>query len=453
MKMTIAKIAAFALLFVVTGAHGQSLIVNALGSSRTGHQDVPIAVQDSEEATYDDLFKAYDSEKFNESIQLSRQLHEDGDPFGSFMLGVHYESGQGTSVNNELAVEYYRTAAENGHPEAMWALAMMIDQGQGAVRQREESLTWARKAFDEGIEEAEALLDEKSIGTVLFADRQKYFNEFASRVVKLSESEAYLYDEKGNYVFIQECNEENTFCGYKNKLLSIRSTYYTTALKDNGGYLEICVEESIDLNFGDESESDGTCFFESYYDPDVHEKALYEKESLKRPFADTIPSFKGRTVDIQNWKALWRRGEFTSNSDEYYLTAIYFGDEYAWSSWINGEKNYLYSANEVKYRSNWNKFGVKSSKFCLGESLNTVFDISDCYDVFRIPEYTVGFDALKDAKFTLIMSDDTFYGSSAPRYGDIYGLQSKFDSQLWDPFWDGAIDGFIYGVTQGLLME
>ena len=453
MKLSVAKIAAIACIFVTNNVHGQSFIVNALDDYSSDKQEAPKAVVDLYGGSYDDIWNAYDSENFSRSIELARQLHDDGDPFGSFILGVHYEAGQGTSVNNELAVEYYRTAAENGVPEAMWVLAIMIDEGRGVIRQREESVKWARQAFEEGIEEAEALLDKKSIGTVLFADRQKWFDEFASRVVESSDSEAYLYDEKGNYIFIQECANENSFCGYDHKIFSIDSLYVTTKLKNTGGFLEICNEEFITLNYGEEFQDDSPCFFVSYFDPDLHKEANYEKDIVKKPFTDVIPSFRSRTVDITNWKTQIRSKEFTDNSDFYALNAVYFGDEYAWSRWINAERDYLYSANEVTYRSSWNKFGVKSSKVCLSESMNTVFDISDCYDIFRIPEYTTGFDLMKDAKFTLKMSDDTFLGSSAPRYGDIYNLQDKFDSQLWSPVVDGAIEGFMYGFTQGLLME
>ena len=227
----------------------------------------------------------------------------------------------------------------------------------------------------------------------------------------------------------------------------------TTVLKNTGGFLEICKEEFIELNLGADHKDNSTCFFKSYFDPDLHPRADYEKDIVKKPFTDAIPSFRGRTAEITNWKTLIRGKEFTDNSEFYALNAVYFGDEYAWSRWINAERDYLYSANEVTYRSSWNKFGVKSSKICLSESMNTVFDMSGCYDIFRIPEYTIGFDEMKNAKFALKMSDDTFLGSSEPRYGDIYDLQGKFDSQLWNPVVDGAIDGFLYGFTQGLLME
>ena len=453
MKLSVAKIATIACIFAANNVHGQSLIVNALNHYSSHNQEPPKAVVDPYGGSYDEFWNAYDSENFSDSIELARQLHDDADPFGSFILGAHYEYGQGTAVNNELAVKYYRTAAENGLPQAMWALSMMIDQGQGVMRQREESIRWARQAFEEGIEEAELLLDDKSIGTVLFADRQKYFNEFASRVVKYSESAAYLYDEKGNYVYIKECNEENAFCGYNPKLFSIDSDYIITTVKDTGGYLEICNEKFINLNSGIKGKINSECFFESYFEPDLHGTANYEIDTVKKPFMVSIPSFKGRTIETTNWKTNIKDEEFTDNSDYYALNAIYFSDEYAWSRWINAERDYLYSANSVEYNNSWNEFGVKSSKICLSESINTVFDMSGCYDIFRLPEYTEGFDFMKNAKFALKMSDDSLFGSSVPRYGDIYDLQSKFDSQLWDPVVDGAIEGFLYGFTQGLLME
>ena len=93
-----------------------------------------------------------------DSFRVIKANAENGDYEAQNILGVCYETGKGTSKNDESAVKWYRKAAENGNAGAQLNLGRMYSLGLGVPKNSEAGVKWFRKSADQGIAQAQAML-------------------------------------------------------------------------------------------------------------------------------------------------------------------------------------------------------------------------------------------------------------------------------------------------------
>lgn len=76
------------------------------------------AVSPAAAERYEDGISAYKRNEFDKSIKTLRPLAEKGDARAQYMLGRHYQFGQGTKADRAEAYFWYRRAETKGHLEA-----------------------------------------------------------------------------------------------------------------------------------------------------------------------------------------------------------------------------------------------------------------------------------------------------------------------------------------------
>jgi len=83
---------------------------------------------------------------------------EKGNAAAQYSLAVCYEAGLGVTVNNELAIDWYRKAADQGNVSAQYTLAWHYMDGDGVPSDSTEAIRWYRKAAEQGHEPAKLWL-------------------------------------------------------------------------------------------------------------------------------------------------------------------------------------------------------------------------------------------------------------------------------------------------------
>lgn len=127
------------LLFAMTGQAIASPLLDALNTEHAGDYEkaaklfISMAERGDETAQIK-LCGMSERTKYkyqNESVKWCRQLAEQGDSFGQWMLGEIYEHGKVVPQDYKEAVKWYRLAAEQGDSDAQSMLAISYDTGHG----------------------------------------------------------------------------------------------------------------------------------------------------------------------------------------------------------------------------------------------------------------------------------------------------------------------------------
>jgi TPR repeat protein len=81
----------------------------------------------------DDTFEraraAWEAEDYEQALILMQPAAQRGNPQAQYALGYMYYNGQGTEVNEEVAMEWIRRSAEQGHRPALQALSQLAALG------------------------------------------------------------------------------------------------------------------------------------------------------------------------------------------------------------------------------------------------------------------------------------------------------------------------------------
>jgi hypothetical protein len=73
-----------------------------------------------------------------------------GDPVAQFLLGQHYEMGDGVEDHYIEAVGWYKESAEQGNPEAQLKLALLLKSGLGVHKDVAQAKSYAQSAANSG---------------------------------------------------------------------------------------------------------------------------------------------------------------------------------------------------------------------------------------------------------------------------------------------------------------
>jgi TPR repeat protein len=91
------------------------------------------------------------------SSELTR-MAEKGNANAEFILGRHYEQGDGVPQDYAQAAKWYRKAADQGNADAAVFLGLMYYSGKGVPQDHAEALKLFRKAADRSNAKAQTLL-------------------------------------------------------------------------------------------------------------------------------------------------------------------------------------------------------------------------------------------------------------------------------------------------------
>jgi TPR repeat protein len=78
-----------------------------------------------------------------------RAKAEKGDAVAQFILGGHYDLGEGVAKDEVEAVKWYRKAAEQNLPAAQRTLGLCLARGSGVAKDYVEAVNWFHKAADQ----------------------------------------------------------------------------------------------------------------------------------------------------------------------------------------------------------------------------------------------------------------------------------------------------------------
>ena len=289
---------------------------------------------------------------------------------------------------------------------------------------------------------------------VKYADRGEFLERISRTMFSLGGGDFLGFDDKGNVVFGHECNDGNGNCfDTEEKFIEYNAAIIPTHLINNDGFLNICprAAEGILLIANISFNVDDGCYDESFvvwgvedlFDASEESKLL---ESIFVTLAKPAPIIKYRSLSFTNWREEIKTKEYQQNSDIYAIKRIFFGEEYAWSEWVNAEGESAYSANSVIYKFVSSTEVFDYARVCLSDSLNTVFDMSGCFDIVNLDPNLGPIRDYKNAKF-MFVGEEWLLGVTAIYSGDRYDLQSRFDAQVWTPMFESFIEGFTYGLT------
>ncbi|STX60173.1 enhanced entry protein EnhC [Legionella israelensis] len=124
-------------------------------------------------------------DQYVKAIQAYQKAAEEGNALGAYNLGLMYEYGKGTEVNNLQAKKYYQEAADKEMPSAMTQLAGLYFNGAGTQRDAQKALAWYKKAAALGDDKALyqlGLLSETGLATRLsYSDAIHYYQQAAEK--------------------------------------------------------------------------------------------------------------------------------------------------------------------------------------------------------------------------------------------------------------------------------
>jgi TPR repeat protein len=97
---------------------------------------------------YPEGVKAYLAQEFSESYPLLLKEAEAGNIDSAFYLGLSYNEGSGTNINNVKAARWLKVAADAGHLIAPFEYGTLLKYGNGVKRDQGVAKIW----FDRGME-------------------------------------------------------------------------------------------------------------------------------------------------------------------------------------------------------------------------------------------------------------------------------------------------------------
>lgn len=96
----------------------------------------------------------YSAKRYDKAFALFKPLAESGVARAEFHLGECHAHGNGTAVDTESAVKWYRRAAEQKLPEAQFRMFESYRDGKGVACNVENAARWCRKAAEAGFVKA-----------------------------------------------------------------------------------------------------------------------------------------------------------------------------------------------------------------------------------------------------------------------------------------------------------
>jgi TPR repeat protein len=101
---------------------------------------------------------AYMEGDYETSLAECQPLAEEGNAGAQFCVGRLYANGFGVDMNDDLALQWYGSAAEQGHGEAQYSLGLMHSNGWGVAMNDEEAAKWYLMAAKDGFAQAQISL-------------------------------------------------------------------------------------------------------------------------------------------------------------------------------------------------------------------------------------------------------------------------------------------------------
>jgi TPR repeat protein len=105
-----------------------------------------LEMEDNARPLFEQAFKAYEANKFEQAARLYRQAAELGNASAQVALGQLTRLGMGVPKNEEEAVRLYRRAAERGHAGGQTQLGLAFQLGEGVREDWAEAHAWCAKS-------------------------------------------------------------------------------------------------------------------------------------------------------------------------------------------------------------------------------------------------------------------------------------------------------------------
>ena len=84
---------------------------------------------------------------FDLAVQAEEQTHDD---FLQYMLGLCYQVGRGTVVNQKKSFDYYMKSAMQGNAQSMYTVGLCYENGMGVEENLNSAVDWYYKANELG---------------------------------------------------------------------------------------------------------------------------------------------------------------------------------------------------------------------------------------------------------------------------------------------------------------
>jgi len=111
------------------------------------------------ESRYAEASALYYGKEYGKAFPLLQALAKEGHAHSQVLLGCCYYKGQGTSIDEAKAVEWFHKAAEQKDCEAQGMLGNLYFTGRcGVTQDYEKAVEWLRKAAEQGFAQAQAFL-------------------------------------------------------------------------------------------------------------------------------------------------------------------------------------------------------------------------------------------------------------------------------------------------------
>lgn len=105
-----------------------------------------LEMEDNARPLFEQAFKAYEANKFEQAARLYRQAAELGNASAQVALGQLTRLGMGVPKNEEEAVRLFRRAAERGHAGGQTQLGLAYQLGEGVKEDWAEAHAWCARS-------------------------------------------------------------------------------------------------------------------------------------------------------------------------------------------------------------------------------------------------------------------------------------------------------------------
>lgn len=102
------------------------------------------------EDSYDEGLKLYQKRKFEKAFEYLLTAAKCDNIQAQYGIASMYQEGQGTDVNEEEALKWYRKAGLRGHMRAQFECGLIYELGKGTERDEQEALRWFLRAAKRG---------------------------------------------------------------------------------------------------------------------------------------------------------------------------------------------------------------------------------------------------------------------------------------------------------------
>ena len=93
------------------------------------------------------------SQNFDSAFQHYHSAAEKGDAIALKAMGVCWNRGFGTHIDNEKSARYYRASAEAGDPKGQYKYSLCAQYGIGVLANRDEAIHWCQRSAEQGYPE------------------------------------------------------------------------------------------------------------------------------------------------------------------------------------------------------------------------------------------------------------------------------------------------------------